>query len=96
MKSQKYTGWEIEKEIGLENKVTYFMTRPDWEAKGIRYAITVSQHGGEWMAEYLTWSNKYEEYTYVAAEKQFNGPVPVVVKEIERRAAYWMSKGYNN
>lgn len=92
MNSKKYAGWEIEKTTININEPAYFMTRPDWEAKGVRYAIMVAQYNGEWQAEYMVWSNKYEEYTYVHPDKQFNGPVPTVVKEIERRAAYWMSK----
>jgi len=92
MNSKKYAGWEIEKEIGVANKVSYFMTRPDWEAKGIRYAIVVAEYNGEWVAEHCVWSNKYEEYTFVHSDKSIAGPVPEVVKEIERRAEYWLSK----
>lgn len=95
MKSEKYPGWLIEEQtIGLDAngvmQMGYFLTRPDWEALGIRYAILVAQYDGEWKAESRTWANRHGEF--ITTDKSQYGKPVEVIKEIERRAEYHIAQ----
>ena len=90
MTSNKYPNWKIEKDGR-----GYIMTRPDWEAQGIYYAIGVDLDKGEWIAELNTMQTVLGERGWGIAMNQAYGTVLEVVAEAESRARYWIAKRGN-
>ena len=90
MNSPKYPNWKIAKDGR-----NWEMSRPDWEIKGVYYRIVVSKDSKGYFAELLTRHNdRYapEGWSWEAANNSCYGKVTTVVKEAERRAAYWMAR----